>query len=400
MVNYKEIIIKGFLISVSSLAGASLFFAFDYLSARYTRLNKATTMKEKIVNVDFSQEPGKPLLRHRQYWYELKPNLNRYVYFGNYKFKVATNEHGFRVNHKIKAKIKPSETLFLIGDSFTFGSGLNWDDTYPGILEKNSPWNVINAGVQSHSPSGYAFRLKKSIEKGLVPEASTIIMAVDISDVQDESAIWTDTVIENLHTNRQKPSTPRNSQSNNSKLSLNDNKLQSQAGPPEKISIEERLRRFTAKNLPKTLGIIRGIRMQLGLLQEPIAELDRSAFTFKDWSELEFSYAPLGVKGGLSKVKKYINRSAMIAYNNGHKFFVLSYPWPAQLYKANTFNWVDFLKSSCLAPYCSGVIDATPEFNTNSPKYKYYLPGDMHFNRHGNEILANKVIKELNKLVH
>ena len=112
--------------------------------------------------------------------------------------------------------------------------------------------------------------------------------------------------------------------------------------------------------------------MQLGLLKEPITELDRSAFTFKQWSDLEPSYAPLGVKGGLSKVKKYINQSAITAYNNGHRFFILSYPWPAQLYKTNVFNWVDFLKSSCVAPYCAGVIGATPEFNTNSPKYKYY----------------------------
>ena len=99
--------------------------------------------------------------------YEKKVFINHSVYhhtFGKNKvfykngIKYITDSYGFR-NSSVKNHQKKYErSILFIGDSFTEGIGLNFEDTFVGIIKKTlSKKNieVFNAARSSYSPIIY-----------------------------------------------------------------------------------------------------------------------------------------------------------------------------------------------------------------------------------------------------
>ncbi|MCP4683043.1 MAG: hypothetical protein GY864_11975 [Desulfobacterales bacterium] len=74
---------------------------------------------------------------------------------GNLGEFYQINASGFR-GPEFKMEKKPGiQRIMVIGDSFTFGMGVNWEDAYPTRLErilneKKRPCEVINCGVIAH----------------------------------------------------------------------------------------------------------------------------------------------------------------------------------------------------------------------------------------------------------
>lgn len=50
---------------------------------------------------------------------------------------------------------------------------------------------VLNGGVSSYSPTAYLYQYKKALKENSLTENHTIIIGIDISDVQDEASYWT-----------------------------------------------------------------------------------------------------------------------------------------------------------------------------------------------------------------
>ena len=48
----------------------------------------------------------------------------------------------------------------FLGDSFTEGLGLNYSDTFAGMLSDYSRYEIINMGVTSYSPIIYWNKIK------------------------------------------------------------------------------------------------------------------------------------------------------------------------------------------------------------------------------------------------
>jgi len=70
-----------------------------------------------------------------------------------------------------------------IGDSFTEGVGLRYEDTFASLLPKMfTP--VANMGVISYAPSIYQEKLRHYKKRGLSPKF--LVQIVDVSDIQDE----------------------------------------------------------------------------------------------------------------------------------------------------------------------------------------------------------------------
>ena len=126
----------------------------------------------------------------------------------------------------------------------------------------------------------------------------------------------------------------------------------------------------------------------------------RSKFTHKEWSEIDNKFSPLGVQNGLKKIKKVLIEISKLTNSNGNELYFLIYPWPAQLAYEESFSWENFVEQSCKEVKCSGVINSFPSFLSYKRENKYwqkdlYIKGDMHFNRMGNEILADTIASEL-----
>jgi lysophospholipase L1-like esterase len=103
-------------------------------------------------------------------------------------YRVVTNSQGLRnVQNLSLPKQSNLKRILAVGDSFTFGSFVNNQDTYPALLEyelrkNNSKVEVINAGI-----AGYTLEDELSYleEKGLKLESDLIILQVYQNDVAD-----------------------------------------------------------------------------------------------------------------------------------------------------------------------------------------------------------------------
>ena len=80
---------------------------------------------------------------------------------GKYRFKktfpiveTITDDMGLRIGKDSLSKNKDKKNIFIFGDSFTYGVGIEYEKTFAGLLEKKySDYNVYNFGVGSYSPS-------------------------------------------------------------------------------------------------------------------------------------------------------------------------------------------------------------------------------------------------------
>ena len=126
-----------------------------------------------------------------EYFYELKKNCS-----GKYRFKKSfplvetyTDENGFRVGKKKIEKDKNKKNIFIFGDSFTYGVGIEFQNTFAGkIANSLNNYNVYNFGVGSYSPTVHLFKLKKSISDNFIPKK--ILIFLDLTDVLDEAERW------------------------------------------------------------------------------------------------------------------------------------------------------------------------------------------------------------------
>ena len=130
--------------------------------------------------------------KFEKYYYSLKKNCK-----GKNKFKksfptvnVYTDEYGLRVKKKFVKRDKNKENIFIFGDSFTFGVGLNYENTYVGLIEnKIKKYNYYNFAVSGYSPSVHYYILNKTLKKKIIPKK--IIIFLDLTDVLEEANRWT-----------------------------------------------------------------------------------------------------------------------------------------------------------------------------------------------------------------
>jgi len=329
-------------------------------------------------------------------WYELNANYSGQDRYGRFLIDVKTDAQGFRVpintssaHPKDRQISKP--TLVFFGDSFTYGVGSSWEQSFVGQVAKRYAGNVINAGVVSHSPTPHHYRINRLLRHGTLPPGAIVVMAIDISDVQDEASRWVPGNAE-----------PIERQSSAAAAVV---RRQGAAAAATKINRQTAEPFFSPRNFQLTHRIYYSLE---GLVKRFLdhwqaRNLERSAFTHRPWSQLDRSYQPLGVAGGLKQLRQQVQQAARLSASHGHPFWILIYPWPAQLAYDERFSWERFIKDSCEPKVCSGVINTFPAFRRNvgadrsAAKWQnhLYLHGDVHFTPAGNAVIAESVLQAL-----
>lgn len=95
-------------------------------------------------------------------------------------FKLDTNSLGFRMINEINFK---QPMIYILGDSFTFGTGVNTNELYSTLLNASlSSINVVNAGFPSTS----------IIEQYQIWRESNIQPEIVILQVLDNDVNWTE----------------------------------------------------------------------------------------------------------------------------------------------------------------------------------------------------------------
>ncbi len=128
-------------------------------------------------------------LKSKKFHHEIAPNINLPEFWGDNKYQVITNEYGMRVNKTYNFN-RNKKNIGFIGDSFVYGSGLDYKYHFLNLLFKNDNTNnYLNLAYVSYSPSIYFKRLKYFIEEKKI-NFKSIYVFIDTSDIQDEGIFY------------------------------------------------------------------------------------------------------------------------------------------------------------------------------------------------------------------
>ena len=131
---------------------------------------------------------------------ELLPNFQGILREAEFETAIRVNSLGYRQDEFDPHK-STQRRILMIGDSFTFGYGVEESDSYPRVLEReltqtgsgnvSAPIEVINAGVPTWWTDAYYLYLK---ERGLALEPDLILLGLftgnDIDARDARRAIW------------------------------------------------------------------------------------------------------------------------------------------------------------------------------------------------------------------
>tara|TARA_B100000989_G_scaffold289362_1_gene261101 strand:- start:477 stop:1559 length:1083 start_codon:yes stop_codon:yes gene_type:complete len=318
--------------------------------------------------------------KYEKFYYELKKNcVSKYRFKKSFPIvKIVTDEMGLRVGEKSFLKNENKKNIFIFGDSFTYGVGLEFEKTYAGLIEKKfSNYNVYNFGVSSYSPSVYLYKLKKTLNEKIIPEK--ILLFLDLTDLKDEAIRWeyidsTDTV----------------------KL-INDQVFQN----------SKKKERFTKRNFKLMNNIASYINYHSRNLREltnirfnekrKIKTSVQGSFTYikQDLLDKRFWKNNTFLKGK-TNLRKRLLQIADISKKNNIEFYLIIYPWAETLeFGQKNFSWSEFASEICSNKNCH-LIDAIPYFqnyknkNINWSTELYFL-NDEHFNEKGANLLFNVI---------
>lgn len=172
MNKFKNILKKIFLITSVYLIFDIVFFSF-----------LPNDIKTKIYNNRAHR------IKSFYYHHDFRPNASFVDQWGYNKTIIHTNNLGFK-DSKIRNVTFKKKNILFIGDSFTEGVGLKFEDSYVGLISQelkknNNNIEILNAAVQSYSPAIYLSKIYYLIEREKIPITDVVLM-VSGGDFHDD----------------------------------------------------------------------------------------------------------------------------------------------------------------------------------------------------------------------
>jgi hypothetical protein len=343
-------------------------------------------------------------------FYKLNKNVNTYEVSGGKIYNVLTDKYGFRTSvDKIHNKDPQNKyDVIFLGDSQVYGMD-EYENSLVYLFEKKTTLSTLNAGVPSYSPTTYLHTYSEVLNNNLLRSKHIVILYLDISDVHDEASRWItldDYKIYNYNIKLNKNYLSKQPSDLTSPL-LNNNSNQIEK------SLNKSFKSYIIKNFKFSIIFYRLLKFNLygHNYTDVLFNSSRSAFTWKEWSDLDANYfwddysgyKPLGVKIGLEKLKSKIFEISKLALDHNAELYILITPWPGQIkHQDSIFSWVAYINQICDFIKCNGVINTVDTFRDYSKSninwYKQiYINGDIHFSRFGNEIILRDLVKSINK---
>lgn len=296
--------------------------------------------------------------------------------FGHIVYNIRTNNLGFKDRSPRTVSLRPmKERVLLIGDSFTEGIGIEYHNTFVGILNnlvENQNIEILNAAASSYSPAIYYRKVKYLIEDvGLVFDS--LICFVDISDIIDETTYCFD------------------GKENVVMVESHDKGTKARRTP------FERFKKFLNKNFLtwRFFFMVKKYIMDRSAQSIHTASSERSRWTLDEIMEDRITS---GIKKSIENMDKLHN----LLEKRRIKMAVVVYPWPDQIAHRDIDSihmkiWRDWCRKNHVSfvnlfPYFINDVSPTEVFQ------KYFIRGDVHFNRKGHEHIANILYDNLFKM--
>jgi len=329
-------------------------------------------------------------INHSYFHHGLKPNIETTTTW-NAKdyYTFVTNSKGFRDKKVRKVELNNKKhRIVLIGDSHTEGVGVEYENSFAGILNSNvdtTKIEILNAGVVGYSPKLYYLKIKYLIEEiGL--NFDELFVFVDISDIQNEL------VYANFNPEKK------------SVKGIYSIKLKSFLGTYSFIyhcissSIEGKRRKEFYKKRNK-------------ISENPRTDLyysffdefsDNELIQNEDFHSIGTWYLDKKIfdkwgRKGLILAKWHMVALADLCKYHGIKMTISIHPWPIQIV-AQDWNSIQVqFWEKFASDYDVNFINFFPILQKKSETIntikEYYFSGDVHFNAKGHILIANELIK-------
>jgi hypothetical protein len=136
-------------------------------------------------------DPWKVWQPNRDYVLELRPGINSELIHGTsreYEFRFSSNSQGFRSNREInRAKPEGTRRTLYLGDSFTFGYGVEQGQAFPDLI---TGADSVNMGLAGGMTTDTEFLFMKL--RGVQWSPDTVVLGVSLrNDLEDlEKTKW------------------------------------------------------------------------------------------------------------------------------------------------------------------------------------------------------------------
>lgn len=138
---------------------------------------------------------------HPEYGWHLKPNTQVRLRWASYDYMVTSNEQGFPAPSFSKNKDPKTFRIITIGDAFTSAEGVDTDQSWPRLMEKDLnqtgkdfKFQVLNYAVTGYGPNQYLAVLKDKIPE-YQPDLVVVAFFVnDFFDVQTPDRLFLNSI--------------------------------------------------------------------------------------------------------------------------------------------------------------------------------------------------------------
>jgi hypothetical protein len=314
-------------------------------------------------------------IANSMYHHDLAAGFSGYDTWGGGKpYRLYTNSLGFKDGSpRIVPLVGDRRRVLLMGDSFTEGVGVPFEETFAGLLYRDGLERVdkvefLNAGVVGYSPVIYYRKIKHLLESGL--RFDEVVVFPDQSDVQDEAMHFfcvDEDPQYNAYCSREAIEETR--RANRPPHFLARNFI---VADRIRQTVKEAIRRWrhlTARDL------------------WPLPGFDRPL-------------PPLGLEGGIARALNNMQKLADLLVDRGIPLTLVVYPWPKQIfYDDRESRQVAIWRAFCVKN-CRSFINLFPAFfaekDANKNWYeRLYIYGDQHFSPGGHELMFRELAKRL-----
>jgi hypothetical protein len=342
------------------------FLALDYATTRFNLHDDETVYRIRDPKLHHTFAPM--YSTQRAHW-------------GGAFYELRTNSLGFKdATTRIVDRVPTRHRVVVLGDSFTEGLGLAWEETFVGRFAALNPdIEVLNAAVGSYSPLLYLEKTKWILDQGY--RFDEVIVYIDISDIADDGMVY--------------ERTPDGSiKGQGADLCPYNYVAEIDAGR-HPIPLFAMVKRKLAPALPVTYSIY---RMVSAGSFKPRLEAYRPGFLRGMWTirpDLP-CYGAGGVAGAIAKATANMDALAALLRARGIALSVGVYPWPEQLaYDSEESVQVRLWREWCGKAGCKKFFNHFPDLFAHARAAHgwsdMFIEGDIHFNALGSRLIAERL---------
>ena len=357
--------------------------------------------------------------KHEVYHHTFKKNSVTEASFRDRKYYVYTNSLGFKDKSSRTIPISSNKKrIVFIGDSFTEGVSLNYEDTFVGMIDvelKGKGIEVLNAGRSSYGALIYWRKIKYLIEDvGL--KFGELVVFVDLADGYND-IFWYQltkdgnvTHLDSLYLGHWNERDPRHTPA---RAVLPKLKYQIKGNSTLLYHFLEMINYFDAQieEIERQERIGQGKEKEIQDKEKKRQEKEKkrsmgrwdTVITSKvaSWTVDENLYKEWGQKG-VEREIAYMDMLLKLLRSNNIKLTVAVFPWPTQVW----YEDMDSIQVRVWEEWCLNndvkFVNYFPDFVrkglSDEEKIrvleKYYLPWDVHFNKQGNRLITRKFLSE------